>query len=417
MIDFEVFKSELQGKPVVIWGAGNQGRGFCKVLQRNNVIVEAFVDSSITLSGTEILGVPVVYSQDFLKKSDTRNVFVVISTFYYVEDISSQLINAGFKLASDFISYSEIKPVDITIEVSGTCNLKCISCPRASREFGSGHASNQMSLDDFKTVLNKVVADNPFLGNVQLYQWGEPLLNKKLPDMIKYAESVGVKCALSSNMNSSVDYDVVMKSQPGWFRISVSGTGENYEQTHTGGKWEVFNKNFDRFCGSWKQFNPEMKVEMYYHIYSHNDEEQFAEIKSRCELHGIEFHPVYAYLISLDDVLRHLEGGTFTEQALKAKNLMLLDLDKGLELAKSEKKKPCLTQRCLSINSDLSVSNCMMYFYKEDNVLAENYLETDQDTILVKRKKSNLCKRCMKHGLHRYCSVYAQSELLRVDNK
>ena len=51
-----------------------------------------------------------------------------------------------------------------------------------------------------------------------------------------------------------------------------------------------------------------MKTELYYHLYRHNQGESLQHIRELCARLDFELHPVWAYLISLDDVLEHLEG-------------------------------------------------------------------------------------------------------------
>ena len=96
-----------------------------------------------------------------------------------------------------------------------------------------------MSLDNFRQVIDKIKTEDPFVGNIQLYQWGEPSLNKYLPEMIVYARSRGINCAISSNLNTNADFQRIIEAKPEWLRISASGWKDAYEITHTGGSWPV----------------------------------------------------------------------------------------------------------------------------------------------------------------------------------
>ncbi len=67
---------------------------------------------------------------------------------------------------------------------SGFCNLHCPLCALGD---GSLEIKRQMmSLDDFKTIVDKLPAS---VKELYLYNWGEPLLNPAFEDMVAYAKS------------------------------------------------------------------------------------------------------------------------------------------------------------------------------------------------------------------------------------
>ena len=83
-------------------------------------------------------------------------------------------------------------PRNLTLQVEPTnvCNLNCKICMRHGIERPNGF----LSLDNFKKIL-----DSGNFRYVGLHGWGEPLLNKQLFDMVKYAESKGVSTNLTTN--------------------------------------------------------------------------------------------------------------------------------------------------------------------------------------------------------------------------
>jgi MoaA/NifB/PqqE/SkfB family radical SAM enzyme len=268
-----------------------------------------------------------------------------------------------------------------------------------------------MNTATFERVLDKILNEDPFVGNVQLYQWGEPLLNPQLPEILRIANARGVQCAISSNLNVNCELAPVIEAGPAWFRISVSGTGEEYEKTHTGASWNRLLENMEELSRLRTTLNPDMKTEVFYHLYKENQGESLDTVRNLCARLGFEFHPVWAYLISLDDVLEHLEGGQLSDEAKEASNMLALDLEQGMALARLEKGKECLVDRCIHINWNLTVSHCMMFFYPQHNIAAENFLETPLADIQKARKSCGLCKRCRTQALHRYCSVYSTEQV------
>ncbi len=396
------------GRDIWIWGAGNQGRGVAQVLLKYRFDPKGFIDQSEHLQGKTALGLPVHSHEDVFSSNKTNKIFVIISSFFYEEKIADQCIRNGLVKNESFISYTELKPYDFAIEVSGACNLRCLACPQATRDVQRPSAGF-MSLQIFRRVVEKILRDSPFVGNLQLYQWGEPLLNPNLPDMICHANEQGIKCAVSSNLNLDNVYEKTVQARPEWFRVSCSGWGDNYETTHAGGSWKKFHNNLFKLSRLRDLYHPGMKVELYYHVYKHNSESDMEKLKELCQQLTIEFHPVYAYLIGLDDVLTHLEGGTLPPRTAEAANMLCLPLEDGLALARQEIGRECSALRCVLVNWDLNVSNCMMYYYPESNIAAANFLETSLESIQKTRLGCSLCKRCKKHALHRYCGVYATS--------
>ena len=396
------------GRAIWIWGAGNQGRGVAQVLLKYQISPKGFIDQAEHLQGKMALGLPIHSHEEVFSTHKKNRILIIISSFFYEDIIAEQCVRNGLVQNESFVSYTRLKPYDFAIEVSGACNLHCLACPQATRS--AQHIPvGFMDFQTFRKVVKKILQESPFVGNLQLYQWGEPLLNPNLPDMINYANEQGIKCAVSSNLNLEKVYEKTVEARPEWFRISCSGWGDNYEMTHAGGSWEAFHNNLFKISRLRNQYHPGMKVELYYHVYKHNSGTDMEKLKELCQQLEIEFHPVYAYLIGLDDVLAHLEGEMLPPQAEAAANMLRLPLEDGLALAQQEIGRECSTLRCILVNWDLSVSNCMMYYYPKNNIAADNFLETSLESIRKTRLGCSLCKRCKKYALHRYCGVYSTS--------
>jgi len=401
------WEGRVAGRSLWIWGAGNQGRGLAQVLMRLGIPLAGFIDRLAGDSGAHLMGLPVRAPSLVNDERFASGNYVIIASYFFVGEIASSLRAAGLAEDSDFMSYIRLKPNDYSVDISGTCNLKCISCPRATRS-PDERKLGFMPVEVFRSVLDKIVAESPFVGNIQLYQWGEPTLHPQLSEIIAYAHEKGMRCAISSNLNVKVDYARILAAKPEWLRISTSGWGDDYEVTHTKGRWPVFLAHLKEVARLRREFHPEMKVEVYYHLYKHSAGDGLDRFRTLCDELGLELHPVYAYLVSLDDVLGYSEGKPLPEPARKASELLLLDLDKGIEIARQYAHLPCDALRCININWDASVSHCMMYYYPEANVAAGNYLDTSLAEIQARRYASDLCGRWMKHGIHQYCSSYAR---------
>jgi radical SAM protein with 4Fe4S-binding SPASM domain len=87
-------------------------------------------------------------------------------------------------------------PETAMIEPTNLCNLACPTCPTGTGKIAPLPA---MSLDGFEHALGALT---PRLRNLALWNYGEPLLNKQLPDMIARAKQAGVGVVkVSSNVH------------------------------------------------------------------------------------------------------------------------------------------------------------------------------------------------------------------------
>ena len=250
-----------EGRRILVYGAGSQGRGVIHALRERGIEPAGFIDRNPALQGRSLAGLPVLAPTVLTECNSAETFFVIIAAFFFESEIADFLEAHGFIRNISYVAYSNLKPRDYAVEVSGICNLHCISCPRGGRRT-SNRSTRMMSLDTFKKVIGKIRQEDPFVGNIQLYQWGEPTLNKDLPDMIRYARENGILCAISSNLNHPADFGELINSHPECLRISVSGTGDNYAITHTGGDWSIFVSNVQRIANLRRDIYPEMKVEL-----------------------------------------------------------------------------------------------------------------------------------------------------------
>ncbi|MFH2010969.1 MAG: radical SAM protein [bacterium] len=84
-------------------------------------------------------------------------------------------------------------PVELTIEVTSRCNLRCPSCPRSD---GVPRGVGDMSLETYRRILDQAA---PALEFAFLHMAGEPLFHPQLRSFFDEAEVRGVRTGLSTN--------------------------------------------------------------------------------------------------------------------------------------------------------------------------------------------------------------------------
>lgn len=402
------FTALLKERELYIWGAMIVGQGVCRSLERHSIRVSGFLDSSPSLQGRRALGYKITTPEQILPSCHEDKAFIVIGSGHYDREIEQICRENGLEAHRHYILSRELNELDPSIDISGTCNLRCVSCPR-------GNISNDtqpvgfMSLENYSLVLDKLLREIPFLGSIQLYAWGEPLLNKNLPQIIGLTREAKVLTAISTNLKVANDLEKVISSKPDWIKVSASGFGSNYEIGHTGGHWERFLGNLHYLAELRAAHHPEMQIILNYHLYKHSLGDSYRAMRDLCTELGLIFRPNMAYLYSLDNVMDYLEGRPLSEEAQRTLDLMLMDIDKGLAKAMLRRHEPCPEERCLPINWDRKVRFCGVYY---NPYIAEDFLDTSVQEILAKRHNSEFCEKCMSHGLHQYTGAYLEERIL-----
>jgi radical SAM protein with 4Fe4S-binding SPASM domain len=79
-------------------------------------------------------------------------------------------------------------PRVIRIEPAGACNLTCSHCPTGTIQMTRG----TMRWETFELILKSIEANRNAVKVVVLYHGGEPLLNRKFPQMIEAVKNLGI---------------------------------------------------------------------------------------------------------------------------------------------------------------------------------------------------------------------------------
>ena len=128
-------------------------------------------------------------------------------------------------------------PQVVRIESAGYCNFKCRHCPVGI------HGNNRplMSLETFKQIFDSL----PRLPKTLVfYHGGEPLLNKELESMVRYAKDKGVKWTVFNSNASLLTLERAQKlKDAGLDEMRVSFDGSSPEENNRIRKGSNFNKH------------------------------------------------------------------------------------------------------------------------------------------------------------------------------
>lgn len=125
-------------------------------------------------------------------------------------------------------------PTGVSIEPTTSCNLRCPECPSGLRKFT--RATGMLDETVFRNYIDQM---SKHLMYLTFYFQGEPYLNPKFLDMVKYASSKRIFTSTSTNAHYLDDETAKRTVESGLEKliISIDGTTqETYASYRVGGK-------------------------------------------------------------------------------------------------------------------------------------------------------------------------------------
>ena len=288
------------------------------------------------------------------------------------------------------------------IDIIGVCNLRCPSCPVGNySEVAQPTGTMEPSL--LGAILAKATAECR-VGYVCLYNWTEPLLHPRLPEMVRTVRDHDLKCGLSTNLNLMRNIDAVLAADPTDIKISLSGfSQETYGITHRRGDIETVKSNMAELARARDRTHCATRIFVNFHRYlgNHGDE---ARMREYAEALGFEFEPSWAYLMPLEKMLAYVEpaasGAQLTDEDRDLLGRLAFPMDEALRASRKLALRPCaLRDEQMAITWQGEVMLCCTTFDPTRHRLA-NYLETPLSRLQSMKYEHPSCGPCMKAGLH-----------------
>jgi MoaA/NifB/PqqE/SkfB family radical SAM enzyme len=153
-------------------------------------------------------------------------------------------------------------PPSVILEMTGCCNLSCITCARMYR-LGETMERGHMDLDKAKTFFKNY---NRYLDRLGLSGNGETLLYPSLPEFLAYCRGINSSIIffLSSNLQHK-DTPRIFKTihrNVDTFQVSIDGTGDVYEAIRKPADYDRFLSNLEQVCSISKNRAAQIKLNM-----------------------------------------------------------------------------------------------------------------------------------------------------------
>lgn len=163
---------------------------------------------------------------NFISKLSLRRIWNIGKVFssFYVTKWTKKPIQWGL-------------PFTISVEPTTACNLRCPECPSGLRAFT--RPTGNLKENFFKDTISAMYKDLMYL---IFYFQGEPYINPKFLEMVKFAHDKGIYTITSTNGHFLNDENAKKTIESGLDRmiISVDGTTQEvYENYRKRGKLEV----------------------------------------------------------------------------------------------------------------------------------------------------------------------------------
>lgn len=144
-------------------------------------------------------------------------------------------------------------PFVLFVDPASSCNFQCSFCPTGDRELikNTGRYQGVMKFDLFKKIIDELSLFPEKIKVLRLYKDGEPLLNKHLADMVRYAKQSGQVPYIDSTTNGTlIEPDRIGPLlEAGLDKINISVDGMNKEQYL---RFTKFDFDFARFVDNIK---------------------------------------------------------------------------------------------------------------------------------------------------------------------
>jgi MoaA/NifB/PqqE/SkfB family radical SAM enzyme len=163
-------------------------------------------------------------------------------------------------------------PFILAVDPTNICNLKCPLCPTGAGDYG--RLKGRMKFQDFQRIIDEI---GNYLYEVNLFNWGEPLLNKDIFQMAHYAHEHNISTCISTNLNVLTDggAEALVRSRLDYLILSIDGlTQETYGKYRVGGDFDLVIENVKQIVAWKERLRSSLPfIEWQFLVFKHNQHE------------------------------------------------------------------------------------------------------------------------------------------------
>lgn len=164
-------------------------------------------------------------------------------------------------------------PIWAFIEPTTVCHLHCPACPTGLRLGMRPHATIDWEL--FRSVIDEL---GDYIFSLYMYNWGEPLLSKQTPEMVRYAKEREIWVSLSSNLSMPLTdayIERLVQSGPDELVVALDGVcPETYTRYRRNGDFSLVVANMKRIQDAKRRLGSNLPlVRWQFLVFRHNEHE------------------------------------------------------------------------------------------------------------------------------------------------
>ena len=288
------------------------------------------------------------------------------------------------------------------IDVAGSCNLRCPSCPVGNMAEVQ-RSKGLMPLDRFEAILDKIASDRPGLRPIiHLFNWGEPLLHPHLGQIVQAVGRRGWVSYVSTTLNIDRGLDKLVAARPSWIKVSISGDRQqDYGRTHARGQLERVMSNLKllrRLLDEQPPQQPPIVVTLALHLYRHNQAARESLAALASEL-GFDFVASPAVLMPIEKNLQLAQGSADALTRQIADDLLmhpawLSQLNRQRRSGRFD----CEARfNMTAINFDGSVALCCCTYSPQLNI-HQDFLQSSHEQLEALKYAHPFCETCTRGG-------------------
>jgi radical SAM protein with 4Fe4S-binding SPASM domain len=206
------------------------------------------------------------------------------------------------------------RPTHLQIEPTTHCNLRCLLCPVAT---GLNRPAGHMDFNVFQKIVDEV---GEYAFFILLWDWGEPFLNPRIYDMIRYASERRIKLISSTNGHLLARHghaDRVVRAGLDTLIIALDGiTQETYETYRQGGELAEVLQGIRTLVARKRALGSATPlINLRFLVMSHNEHElpQVPELAQFLGVDALTFNTLNSHCQETDPVRRALLEARFRE--------------------------------------------------------------------------------------------------------
>jgi len=195
------------------------------------------------------------------------------------------------------------RPIQLMLDPANNCQLQCPGCVHTGNREINLRFDWPGGLLDMETYKHFMRLYGPFAFGVVFYNYGEPLLNKRTPEIVRIAKRYFLHTAISSNLSVKFDVDALVESGLNCLFVSLDGaTQKTYSMYRRHGNLELCYENIGKLVAAKKRLGSNVPyIEWKYLTFEHNVHEIDLAIRIAKDLGVDEIHVATPFAVDWDD--------------------------------------------------------------------------------------------------------------------